>query len=447
MSLTDLRRRNPVKQPLAETGLYHSFILPGGRVLNGAMDLDWLRQRLESFDLPDRLDGKRVLDIGPWDGFFTFEMERRGARVTAVDYDDKDTFRKLSKAFGSQAEYLRMDVDELSVASVGTFDIVLCLGVLYHLRYPLEALEKICSITTDRCIVETFVADGEPWLKGVRPEIPYAEFFERSELSGQFDNWWGPSVSAVEAWLRTAGFAWVELRRVSPTGACFIAHRRWQDLPPDAEPPVNLTGVSNHLNRGRTFRSHKEEYIQLWAEWHAGEAPALESVYPELDGLAAPPLYCKLVDGLLHVSVRVPPGMPPGRHEARLKIGGAGWSRAQEFFLDLPPVETPIRILSIQDGIGWSFDEVSWANDGWMTLWVEGLSAEADPGNVSVIVNGVPHDPYGVVPQSGQVNVQLRPVIGPGACEVRVEHRGVRSDSRTLQVLGAPPPIRGLESL
>src|ERR1041384_6650767 len=125
--ILEQRIRNAVKPGLVETGLYHSFRLPDGRILRGSMDLDWQLERVASFGLPDDLRGKTVLDIGPWDGFFTFEMERRGAAVTAIDYVDLDTFRALHRAFGSKARYLRMDVYELDPAVVGTFDIVLCL--------------------------------------------------------------------------------------------------------------------------------------------------------------------------------------------------------------------------------------------------------------------------------------------------------------------------------
>jgi tRNA (mo5U34)-methyltransferase len=145
------RRHNPARQRLEETGLYHSFRLPDGRLIHGAMDLRLQEERLASFQLPENLNGKRVLDIGPWDGYYTFEMERRGAEVVAIDYVDLDTFRTLHKAMNSQAEYLNLDVYELDPTTIGTFDVVLCLGVLYHLKHPLLALERICAVTRDLC--------------------------------------------------------------------------------------------------------------------------------------------------------------------------------------------------------------------------------------------------------------------------------------------------------
>src|SRR5205823_1635682 len=127
------RKVNPVKTNLEKTGLYHSFLLPNGKVAEGSMSLAWQQERIESFRLPEDLTGKRVLDIGPWDGYYTFEMERRGAEVTAVDVVDLDTFRSLHRAFGSSATYIQAELYDLDPVELGTFDIVLCLGVLYHL--------------------------------------------------------------------------------------------------------------------------------------------------------------------------------------------------------------------------------------------------------------------------------------------------------------------------
>jgi tRNA (mo5U34)-methyltransferase len=221
------RRFNVVLAGLTRTGMYHSFRLPDGRLIEGAMSLDWQLERLASFGLPDDLSGKRVLDIGPWDGFYTFELERRGAHVTAVDYVDLDTFRHLHRVFQSKADYRRMDVYELDPNRIGTFDIVLCFGVLYHFKHPLLALEKICAVTRGSCLIDSFVVDGASWLQGVQPPPPFLEFYEGSELAGQLDNWCGPSVSAVGALARAAGFAHTTVARVTDASASVAAHRTW----------------------------------------------------------------------------------------------------------------------------------------------------------------------------------------------------------------------------
>lgn len=446
-ALAAQRRQNPVREGLDRTGLYHSFRLPNGQILQGSIDLTHMEERLASFRLPQDLTGKDVLDIGPWDGYFTFELERRGANVTAIDYVDLDTFRALQRVFASRAQYKRMDVYELSPSNPGTFDIVLCLGVLYHLKHPLLALEKICAVTRDICIIDSFVVDGERWLRGERPALPYLEFYETDEFGGQLDNWCGPTVSAVEALARAAGFAQTEVLAVTDSTARIAAYRQWRHLLEDSKPPVVLVSVNCHSHRGRCFRTEKEEYFALWCAWDGPPAPNLADVFPEVDGFGVAPIACSIApDGLL-VSVRVPPGLAPGRHEVRLKIAGHMWSSPQAFYVDLPLLDHPIRLLAVQDGITWENNVADWGNGGWLTLWLDGLSMEGDPGNTTVHIDGVPHLPDAVCPAQGQVNVRLRPVVQAGSHDVTVFHRGAQSNTERLLVKGPPPPVRGLERL
>jgi tRNA (mo5U34)-methyltransferase len=443
-TLLEKRLMNPAKAGLDATGLYHSFRLPDGSVLEGAMSLEWQLHRLESFGLPADLSGKRVLDIGPWDGFYTFEMERRGAEVTAIDYVDLDTFRALHRAFQSKADYRRMEVYELDPARIGTFDIVLCLGVLYHLKHPLLGLERVCSVTRDVCIVDTFVTDGEAWQQGVRAPLPSAEFYERGELGGQLDNWCGPTVSAVEAWLRAAGFASTEIRKVIPGNACVAARRRWRDLPAEEKPAPAALGLNLHESRGRTFCSAREQYIVFWCAWGGEPTPPVDSVFPEVDGFGVVPLACIASDGALVISFRLPPGLAPGGHSARMKIGDRAWTEACSFYVDLPDIAGPITVGNVQDGVTWQNGAVDWNNGGWITLWVEGLSPEADPGNTSVVVDGIPHEPSMVSPSNGQINVKLRPVVQPGHRDVYVTHRGASSPPVLVRIAGDQPPVRGV---
>ena len=442
----DTRRENPTRAVLEKKGLYHSFRLPDGRLLDGAMSLEAQDERLAPFRLPESLHGKRVLDIGPWDGYYTFEMERRGAEVTAIDYVDLDTFRELHRLMGSKAKYHQLDVYELDPKKLGTFDIVLCFGVLYHLKHPLLALEKICAVTRDACLIDSFVVDGAAWEQGIHPTVPYVELYERDELGGQLDNWSGPTVGALEALVRVAGFAGAEVVRVSGGSAGIAARRRWTNLPLEEDAPVEILGLNCHLHRGRSFRSEKEEYIALWCSWTASAAPSLDMFFPEIDGFGVAPLAASLTPAGLLVSVRIPPGLSPGQHWARLKIGRSAWCAPLDFYMDLPPVATNLTISSVQDGVTLQYDQVDWKEGGWITIWVTGLSAEADAGNTIVELAGVPHLPETVDAVRGQINVRLRPLMRAGEVELIVLHRGSKSLARTLRVRGDAPPIRGLES-
>jgi tRNA (mo5U34)-methyltransferase len=192
---------------------YHSIDLGGGVVTPG---VDETPYRLARLDLPASFAGKSVLDIGAWDGFFSFEAERRGAaRVVAADYfswhgdgwGHKAGFELARRTLGSRVEDVDIDVMDLSPERLGTFDVVFFFGVLYHLRHPLLALERVASVTRGTLILETVVD-----MVGI--QRPAAAFYPGRELNDDPTNWWGPNVPAVEGMLKAVGFA--DVRTVTP---------------------------------------------------------------------------------------------------------------------------------------------------------------------------------------------------------------------------------------
>src|ERR1700732_141909 len=115
-------------------------------------------EKVPHFGLPADLTGMRVLDVGCAEGFFSFEAERRGAReVVAIDSfpDSVRRFNICRNAFGSKATAFLCNVYELNPRAFGTFDIVFFFGVLYHLRNPILALEKILSVCTGTMLLQT----------------------------------------------------------------------------------------------------------------------------------------------------------------------------------------------------------------------------------------------------------------------------------------------------
>jgi tRNA (mo5U34)-methyltransferase len=199
MSNGDLRSR------AAALRWYHTIDLGGGVVTSGVDDTPY---RLARLALPSSLKGMTVLDIGAWDGFFSFECERRGAsRVVAADYyswhdagwGTKAGFQLAREVLQSRVEDMDIDVMDLSPERVGTFDLVLFLGVFYHLRHPLLALERVASVTRGRLILETVVD-----MVGVAR--PAMAFYPGRELNKDPTNWWGPNPAAVRGMLRSVGF-------------------------------------------------------------------------------------------------------------------------------------------------------------------------------------------------------------------------------------------------
>lgn len=201
----DQMQPGDLRSAVAAHQWYHTIDLGDGIITPG---VDNTPQRLARLDLRESLAGLSVLDIGAWDGFFSFECERRGAaRVVATDHyawhgsgwGTKAGFEFARTALGSRVEDVDIDVMDLSPDRLGTFDVVLFLGVLYHMPHPLLALERVASVTRGTLVLETVV-------DMVGLTRPTMAFYPGRELNGDPTNWWGPNPAAVGGMLTTVGF-------------------------------------------------------------------------------------------------------------------------------------------------------------------------------------------------------------------------------------------------
>ena len=143
---------------------YHALELAPGRVTDGLFDL---RPYVGHYGLPARMDGMRALEVGTWDGFWAFAMERRGAEVVALDLDDERDldwpprrrpiafpaeprgarFALAREILGSRVDRRVVSVYDARPEDLGRFDVVLCGSVLIHLRDQLLPLERIAALT------------------------------------------------------------------------------------------------------------------------------------------------------------------------------------------------------------------------------------------------------------------------------------------------------------
>ena len=170
--------------------------------------------------LPADLSGATVLDIGCNGGFHSIELKKRGAsRVLGVDVDDRylDQARFASQVLGLEIEFAKCSVYDVD-SIPGQFDFVLFMGVFYHLRYPLFALDKVIKKVRGSLIFQTMVRgsltspelheDYHFWNTEIfnQPDFPCMYFIEKN-YSGDPTNWWIPNRACVEAMLRSAGFA------------------------------------------------------------------------------------------------------------------------------------------------------------------------------------------------------------------------------------------------
>ncbi|MBO0727857.1 MAG: DUF1698 domain-containing protein [Acidimicrobiaceae bacterium] len=186
---------------------FHTFDFGNGITTPG---VDPTGAKLEALRLPD-LKGKSVIDIGAFDGFFSFECERRGAsRVVANDHwvwnwpgeDARRNIDLFRKVLDSRIEVLDLPVEDLNPETAGTYDVVLFLGVLYHAPDPIRYLRNVLSITKELAVVETLVD-----LLDIKQ--PAAAFYGEA-FNDDASNHWGPNRLAVEAMLKKVGFGRVE---------------------------------------------------------------------------------------------------------------------------------------------------------------------------------------------------------------------------------------------
>jgi len=247
---------------------FHNIHLPGGIETAPKHFLgDYPAFKFAEFGgcVPTDLTGRSVLDIGCNAGFYSVEMRRRGAaRVVGIDADDRYLAQARLAAgalgFGDEVEFRRLSVYD--VAQLGErFDFVVFMGVLYHLRHPLLALDLIREhVAADGGLMlfQTMqqgafevadVPEDHPfylpnsWTPPPffdEPGYPKMHFIER-RFAGDWTNWWAPNRACSEAMLRSAGFQ-VEAHPVPDVYLCRVAQRPYEQYGPAAVYPA--TGVN-----------------------------------------------------------------------------------------------------------------------------------------------------------------------------------------------------------
>jgi len=234
-----------LRAQVAGISWYHSIDLGHGIVTPGNPP----DERMPAAGLPE-LRGRTVLDIGAWDGYWSFLAERRQAsRVVAMDHyawsvdfaarlsywerceaegrvpDHRLDFTEFwrpeampgragfdlaRRVLGSSVEPVHADFMTADPEQLGRFDVVLFLGVLYHVREPLSALERVCRLTSEVAVIET-----EAIAVLGMPEARLIEFHDSGGLRGDYTNWFVPTEAALHALCKAAGFERV-VTRIGP---------------------------------------------------------------------------------------------------------------------------------------------------------------------------------------------------------------------------------------
>jgi tRNA (mo5U34)-methyltransferase len=358
---------------LAKLGYYHSIELPDGSVIPGLQSIETQRSRIAQFPIPQDLRGKRVLDIGAWDGWFSFEMERRGASVVAVDATNQTRFLEAKAMLNSKVEHVVADICHLTPRDIGYFDIVLFFGVLYHLKHPMLALERVCELSTDLACIESFVTNEDPF-----GPVPAMEFYEGTQLAGQFDNWVGPNIPCLLAMCRTAGFARVEFKSVVDFRAHVICHRKWPEIVRRGAAPEMLV-VENSELQNHSFSALRDDYITVWCHTEAPN-PTADDFVVQVGPYGTRPAGVRIFGTTVQANCKLPLGLAPGWHDVSIALRDSEFSSPARIPVDLPrearvsiATHASFTIVIVCDGRTWERNQVRAGLGSCVSAWVAGL--------------------------------------------------------------------------
>jgi len=220
----------PVHPLLAGRTCYHRWEIVPGLYTPGTHVEFEPSKRFDELGIPPDISGLRALDVGAWDGAYTFELAKRGAEVTALEPQDPDVtiFNAARTILNAQVNYIRGNVYDLTEKTHGKYNIVLFTGVYYHLKNPVLALQRIREILED---------DGQLYIEGatcsdhlarqLASSVPGASFKSLMRLVdgmpiSLFDwgheiydhpsNWFFPTRACLLGMLSDSGFIDIELR-------------------------------------------------------------------------------------------------------------------------------------------------------------------------------------------------------------------------------------------
>jgi tRNA (mo5U34)-methyltransferase len=435
---------------------YHSLELNDGTIIPGIIPVPNLKARLDRYPLPEDLRGKRVLDIGAASGWNSFECERRGAEVVAIDCVEYDELVAVKRLRESKIEYVVAEVEEIVPERFGFFDYVLFFGVFYHLRHPLLALENVCSVTRGLAFIESYVIDASP-----DPARCHMEFYETDELGGQIDNWCGPTTQCLIAMTRSAGFPRVEFLYEDSRRGGLVAHRRWEPATPVAgtKPPFLCSAVNNRHN-DIVFQPRKDEYMAL--AFLSDEKLAKDDVLVEIDEYGIPAIFLVHHEaGYWQVNVKAPPGISPGDHDVRVGTKAGGFSdrvkiRMLPFgaerrygitpFVPVCEEAAPPKFVRVENTMDRSLVFRGYRNESLAARFThsEGDNGALDLSKVQLTVDGAAWPLLSVErPEPGmwQVNARLRG-LAEGPHELRL--RTHRSGFSELFIIQSEPVFGGV---
>jgi tRNA (mo5U34)-methyltransferase len=200
--------RSEAKQALIEQAKarpwFHTIDLGGGHLTPGPQDAQVDHIRKAFLDIDFR--GKKVLDIGCWDGLWSFEAEKRGAaEVYSTDLvsqrgGDVTNYRLAHAILGSRARYFpTLSVYDVHQLGETDFDVVIYMGVFYHIKDPLLAFARLRQVTKEGGLI---IVEGE----AIQSDDCFAKFYFHEDYAQSASNWWVPTIPCLRQWVECSSF-------------------------------------------------------------------------------------------------------------------------------------------------------------------------------------------------------------------------------------------------
>jgi hypothetical protein len=364
--------------------------------------------------------------------------------VVAVDSTEHTRFHVARELLGSKVEYRVHDICRLTPRDIGQFDIVLFLGVLYHLKHPMLALENVCALSTDLVCVESYVTDD-----GKDPNArPVMEFYETTELAGQFDNWVGPNTACLLGFCRSAGFARVHFESVIDHRAHVTCYRKWAQREGNGRAPY-ITCVANSVSLDQKFSCANDDYLAIWFKYDEAGLD-WDSVFPEVRPYGTRPVYVQNTGGDgWQVNCKLPAGLTPGFYDVSVRAGGSSSSNVIRIGVDVPREQQraaaeggepgDVTITLVTDGRTWHRGQVQVGVDSCVSLWVAGMPNGADRSDIKVRMDEaeLPAIFLSEPDQEGlrQINALLPAGLEPGETQVTVVFREKESRPQKVRLV------------
>ncbi len=217
MQKSDIASTEEIQKKINKVKWFLSYEIIPGVVSPGIFPFD-AAAYANLLGIPENLTGMRALDVGTWDGPMAFELEKRGAKVVALDIQNPDNtgFNIAKELKNSKVEYVEGSVYDLTRLLEGTFDLVTFLGVFYHLKHPLLGFENIASVLkmngalyfSGECFIsyaETLTGEAVSDIEKIaRSDIPIALSYPG--LYKKEGNWFIPNVACIKSWMIATGF-------------------------------------------------------------------------------------------------------------------------------------------------------------------------------------------------------------------------------------------------